>query len=102
MGNFQKLGLLVLAGMTWTPSAFAQAALTQDQIAAIAQIPAVNVAIEDCSADRWRFCGGVFPGGGRILRCLAANADRLSPQCKSALIGARNAIAVSGILNPSQ
>lgn len=38
-----------------------------------------------CSADRYRFCGGVAAGGGRIARCLAANEDRLTRDCRIAM-----------------
>ena len=38
-----------------------------------------------CGADVRSICGGVAPGGGRILRCLATNAARLSPACKDVL-----------------
>ena len=38
-----------------------------------------------CGADvRW-ICGGVAPGGGRIVQCLATNAGSLSPACKDVL-----------------
>jgi len=42
-----------------------------------------------CSADRYRLCGDVPPGGGRILMCLAENAANVSPGCASALAAAR-------------
>jgi hypothetical protein len=35
-----------------------------------------------CGADVRSICGGVQPGGGRIVQCLATNAARLSPACK--------------------
>jgi uncharacterized protein (DUF2147 family) len=38
-----------------------------------------------CGADVRSICGGVAPGGGRILQCLATNAARLSPACKDVL-----------------
>jgi hypothetical protein len=41
-----------------------------------------------CAADRRTLCGGVQPGGGRIVRCLARNAAQLSPQCRAALADA--------------
>jgi hypothetical protein len=75
--------------------AFAQPPLTQAEIDALAENPAINAAIVACSDDRWRVCGGVFPGGGRIARCLAANAESLSPACRSAMIAARDTIAAS-------
>lgn len=38
-----------------------------------------------CSADVRSICGGVAPGGGRIVQCLATNAGQLSPACKEVL-----------------
>ena len=38
-----------------------------------------------CSADVRTICGGVAPGGGRIMQCLATNAGRISPACKDVL-----------------
>jgi hypothetical protein len=45
--------------------------------------------IRICAIDRNTLCGGMSPGGGRILMCLAQNASQLSPRCKSALAMAR-------------
>jgi hypothetical protein len=38
-----------------------------------------------CGADVRSICGGVAPGGGRIVQCLATNAAQLSPACKDVL-----------------
>jgi hypothetical protein len=38
-----------------------------------------------CGADVRSICGGVAPGGGRIVQCLATNAASLSPACKNVL-----------------
>jgi cysteine rich repeat protein len=38
-----------------------------------------------CGADVRSLCGGVAPGGGRIVQCLASNAASLSPACKEVL-----------------
>jgi hypothetical protein len=38
-----------------------------------------------CSGDVRTICGGVAPGGGRIVQCLATNAARLSPACQDVL-----------------
>lgn len=48
------------------------------------QMPPVR---EACLEDYRRFCWGVPPGGGRIVLCLNANADRLSQRCFQALTG---------------
>lgn len=38
-----------------------------------------------CGADVRSICGGVQPGGGRIMQCLATNAGSLSPECRGVL-----------------
>jgi hypothetical protein len=38
-----------------------------------------------CGGDVRSLCGGVAPGGGRIVQCLATNAALLSPACKDVL-----------------
>ncbi|MHB8267845.1 cysteine rich repeat-containing protein [Bradyrhizobium sp.] len=38
-----------------------------------------------CGGDVRSLCGGVPPGGGRIVTCLATNAGSLSPACKDVL-----------------
>ena len=38
-----------------------------------------------CGADVRSICGGVAPGGGRIVQCLATKAATLSPACKDVL-----------------
>jgi hypothetical protein len=38
-----------------------------------------------CGADVRSICGGVAPGGGRVVQCLATNAASLSPACKDVL-----------------
>jgi hypothetical protein len=38
-----------------------------------------------CSGDVRSLCGGVAPGGGRIIQCLATQAASISPACKQVL-----------------
>jgi cysteine rich repeat protein len=38
-----------------------------------------------CSGDVRALCGGVAPGGGRIVQCLASRAASISPACKEVL-----------------
>jgi Cysteine rich repeat len=42
-----------------------------------------------CAFDSRNLCGGIRPGGGRIIGCLARNASQLRPQCRAALVDAR-------------
>jgi Cysteine rich repeat len=42
-----------------------------------------------CRTDYQRHCHDVQPGGGRVLGCLSANAEKLSPACRDALPDAR-------------
>ncbi|MGA7974835.1 MAG: hypothetical protein WCA36_18725 [Pseudolabrys sp.] len=35
-----------------------------------------------CKADYEAYCRGTFPGGGRIIKCLAGHYANLSPSCK--------------------
>ncbi|OGR60750.1 MAG: hypothetical protein A2X36_02635 [Elusimicrobia bacterium GWA2_69_24] len=39
----------------------------------------------DCKPEIEKLCAGIHPGDGRILRCLQADATKLSPACKTAL-----------------
>jgi hypothetical protein len=41
--------------------------------------------LAQCRPDQQRLCAGVPAGGGKILSCLAANAQQLSPSCYAAL-----------------
>jgi hypothetical protein len=38
-----------------------------------------------CGGDVRTICGGVAPGGGRVVQCLATNAAQLSPACQDVL-----------------
>jgi hypothetical protein len=38
-----------------------------------------------CGADIRTLCGGVQPGGGRVVQCIASKAASLSPACKDVL-----------------
>ncbi len=57
--------------------------------------PAVMHAMDACQPDRSRLCGGVAMGGGRIILCLTANPEKLSPVCSTALISALGAVVQS-------
>lgn len=82
---------------TTTSASLAQSSppLTEADISALAHNPAVKAAASACSDDRWRLCPAVMPGGGRIVRCLAANPDALSPGCRAAILKARDQVAAT-------
>lgn len=62
--------------------------------------PAVKAAVSACKADRDRLCSGVWPGGGRIVRCLAEKSAQLSPGCRTSMEEARDALVAAGIVKP--
>ena len=53
---------------------------------------------ETCTADRNRLCSDVLPGGGRIVRCLAAKLDQLTPACRAGMEQARDALRAAGLV----
>lgn len=69
-------------------TSFAVAALTL-VLAATGGGPAAaqdqRVLRDACKADYQRLCQGVQPGGGRIVKCLQDQGDKLTPACKTAL-----------------
>jgi hypothetical protein len=83
-------------GGTAAPAAAAAGAATASPGAAPAPAPALVlrpmrpreelfVLRSACSADVRTLCGGVAPGGGRIMQCLATRAGSVSPACKEVL-----------------
>jgi hypothetical protein len=38
-----------------------------------------------CSKDIEKFCAGVKPGGGRLIKCLKPHVDELTPACRKEL-----------------
>ncbi|RWP20244.1 MAG: hypothetical protein EOR00_05635 [Mesorhizobium sp.] len=37
---------------------------------------------EACQADYQKFCKGVLPGGGHVIKCLADHMSELTPECQ--------------------
>jgi hypothetical protein len=55
-------------------------------IASLLAVSAATVALAGeapCAGDVARFCADVVPGGGRVLRCLDAHREELSPRCRA-------------------
>ena len=48
----------------------------------------VQSVTEGCRVELEKYCGNVTPGEGRILACLYAYGDKLSPKCEYALYDA--------------
>ncbi len=67
------------ATASWGTTATAQTQLPQEM-----RTQAMSLA-EVCKADYERLCHDVQPGGGRILGCLSASAEKLSPACRGTL-----------------
>jgi hypothetical protein len=49
-------------------------------------LKAVKEAHQDCEADIYVFCQGVQPGKGRVIRCLKAHKQELTPECKAGIM----------------
>ena len=55
---------------------------------ALAQQSLVQSVADGCKAEIQTYCKGVTPGEGRVLACLYAYQDKLSPRCEYALYDA--------------
>lgn len=79
------------ASASVAPAAAAPAA--EPQIGPIGPLP-VGFRLEIlniCRAERMQLCGGIPPGGGRVVECLVANQASISPGCRRALVWAATA-----------
>jgi hypothetical protein len=85
--------ITILSSVTLTSAASAQS----PDFAELQRNPAVRVAVTSCMADRGRLCGGVMPGGGRIVHCLVEQSAALSPGCRAALDRASSALVAAGV-----
>jgi hypothetical protein len=86
--RFTRIAALMTVGL-FTTAAFAAEPTTPP---APAQHPMMNAVRAACAEDTKLLCGNVEPGGGRIVRCLRENEDKLSQQCKDARAAARSSI----------
>jgi hypothetical protein len=76
------LGLSVFAAVVQSTAAQAQS--MKPRAAAVARA---------CRTDLNQYCAGVQRGGGRIVACLKANQDKLSPACQNAFAAAMQSSA---------
>lgn len=94
-----RAAIPLLAVLTVASSASAQ----DIDISALQREPTVRAAISACMADRDRLCSDVAPGGGRIVRCLAARSEALSPGCRTAMEKASATLISAGVaLTPNR
>lgn len=104
MPSFHSPCLLPAAAALLCGAALVGTASAQGvDVSELQRIPAVRAAISACVADRDRLCSSVTPGGGRIVRCLAARSEALSPGCRTAMEKASSALISAGVaLTPDQ
>lgn len=67
----------------------AGAALAQDQQRVSPEV--LKQIRAACSADVKKLCGGVQPGGGRILQCMRSHQSEISSDCQAGLANAKTA-----------
>jgi Cysteine rich repeat len=78
-----RVALVIGAAASWGTAASAQTQVPQEM-----RSKAMSLA-QVCRTDYEQHCHDVQPGGGRVLGCLSANAEKLSPACRDALPDAR-------------
>jgi hypothetical protein len=87
-----------MAASVWLAmSASAQLARADElQVEKLRRMPEIRAAVTACMTDQSRLCPDVAPGQGRILRCLAAQSDKLSVACAQAMQRASDALTTAG------
>ncbi len=58
-------------------------AVCRDKVKVVVQ--RLEEAKQICSKDIEKFCAGVKPGGGRLIKCLKPHMDELTPACREEL-----------------
>jgi hypothetical protein len=84
-GAAPAAGGAAAATATATPGAAAPAAAPALVLRPMRPREELFVLRSACGADVRTLCGGVAPGGGRIVQCLATQAASISPACKEVL-----------------
>ena len=75
---------ILVAATVGATASWGTIAMAQTQIPQQMRTQAMSLA-QVCRTDYDRLCHDVRPGGGRILGCLSASAEKLSPACRAAL-----------------
>lgn len=60
----------------------------------------VGEAKQACAKDISKFCAGVTPGGGRLIKCLKPHVNELAPECREKFLPIR--AQYEGARNPEQ
>ena len=75
---------VLVAATVGATASWGTIATAQTQVPQQMRTQAMSLA-QVCRNDYERLCHDVQPGGGRILGCLSASAEKLSPACRGAL-----------------
>ncbi len=75
---------ILVAATVGATASWGTIAMAQTQVPREMRTQAMSLA-QVCRNDYERLCHDVQPGGGRILGCLSASAEKLSPACRGAL-----------------
>ena len=51
----------------------------------VSAAPGESLKDNPCAADIQKYCSDVTRGGGRVVACLKAHEDKLSPQCRASM-----------------
>ncbi len=98
--SVSSIRLRALAAFIVGSAAFPVASHAQTQIPPQMRGEAM-AQMQVCRSDFDRLCGGVMPGGGRILACLQGHANQLSSGCAQAMPRAqslRDSAVAAGVM----